>query len=113
MGDDVRALLEEIRDELRALRRQVADDSKALLSQTAAAKILGIERQRLGRLVAAGLVRTVPGAGKRPLVPREEVERLAKQGLPRAPGTRGRPRKPPRSVEAEILAIPLPGDDAA
>lgn len=107
MGDDVRALLEEIRDELRALRRQVADDSKALLSQTAAAKILGIERQRLGRLVAAGLVRTVPGSGKRHLVPREEVERLAKQGIPLMPGTRGRPRKKPRSVEAEIMAIPI------
>lgn len=106
MSDDVTALLEEIRDELRALRAQTASGARGLLSVRAAALELGIDRAILSREISAGRVRVVPyGAGER--IPRAEVDRLSREGIAPPPRV-GRPRRPRRSVEEEILNLPLP-----
>lgn len=93
--------------EVRALRQQTQTGNRELLSKPEAAKLLGIDRNRLSALAAAGVVRAVP-VGKRDKIPREEIERLAREGIPREPRKPGRPRKATRSVEDAIRALPLP-----
>lgn len=96
-------VLLEIRDLLRQL---VHATTRELLTIQEAAQRLHVDRTHLGKLVAKGLVRTVPHrGGKR--IPLEEVKRLALDGLPELP-RRGRPRKAARRPSEEIMAIPIP-----
>lgn len=107
------AMLEElrgIRGELQALREELhglrAEQRRELLTIQEAAQRLNTDRTQLGKLVASGLVRSVPHKQRR-RIPLEEVKRLAAEGLPEMP-RRGRPRKVSAQVSDEILAIPLP-----
>lgn len=99
--------LDELIAEVRALREQTAPATRALLTRQDAARLLGIDRHRLGRLAKAGLIRMTDDGGRLKIA-REEVERLARDGIPREPGKVGRPRKPLRNIGAEIRAVPLP-----
>ncbi|HEY0840458.1 MAG TPA: helix-turn-helix domain-containing protein [Vulgatibacter sp.] len=109
--DPVLAELRAIRLELQAMREQAAPTTRALLSRQDAARLLGIDRHRLGRLAKAGLIRMTDDGGRMKIA-REEVERLARDGIPREPRKVGRPRKPLRNVGAEIRAVPLPAHRA-
>lgn len=88
---------------------------KLVLSKREVAEMLGIDRSRtLGRLIETGLMRTVPwGDGVR--IPREDVERVARQGIPKDLGKPARMRRrdgryavrPPDSgVGDRIRALP-------
>lgn len=99
--------LKAIRQELAAMRRQTTASTRSLLSRTEAARMLGIDRHRLGRLMKAGLIRATQDGG-RLRIAREEVDRVARDGIPREPGRVGRPRKPLHDVSAAIRALPLP-----
>lgn len=106
MSADFNAMLEElraIREEIRGLR---AEQRRELLTIQEAAQRLNTDRTHLGKLVEKGLVRSVPHRQRR-RISLEEVKRLAAEGLPEMP-RRGRPRKVPRQVADEILAIPIP-----
>lgn len=109
MSGEVAELLRDIRDELRAQNRLLASHSKATLSISAAARLVGIDRKDLAKAVEAGTVRSVP-MGARKKIPRDEVERLARVGLPKPEPTPRRRRKPqsPRSVADAIRALPIP-----
>lgn len=114
MSSKVLAMLAEIRDELRAQNRLLSSHSKATLSISAAARLIGIDRKELAASVAAGDVRTVTVSGTRPKIPRDEVERISKVGLPKkAAPTRTRPKpKPKRSIGDAIRALPLPSEQS-
>jgi len=110
------AILEElraIRAELQAQRehRTVAD--RVMLTRTEAADLLGIERHRLGRLILAGQIKAVE-CGKRSRIPRTEIDRIAREGLPEEAKRRGRPRKARAgSVGAAIMALPIRSTSAS
>ena len=81
---------------------------KRLLSLRAAAQWLGIDRGRLGRYVAAGIVRSV-FLGRSPRVPVSELERIEREGLPDLSTTKRAPRRRRASSssamsEAEVRA---------
>ena len=99
--------LDELIAEVRALREQSAPTTRALLTRQDAARLLGIDRKRIGRLAKAGLIRMTDDGGRLKIA-REEVERLARDGIPRERGKVGRPRKPLRNVAEEILRLPIP-----
>jgi excisionase family DNA binding protein len=94
--------------------RKPIDCSKALLSLAEAARIIGVDRKTtLADLIAAGEIETVPGTrGMR--IPRAEVERLVREGVPvrggrrrrRAP-QRGNRLRPKEEVLAGIRAIKI------
>lgn len=95
------SILEEIRDELRA-------GKKLSLTAAEAGELLGCDKERVPLLIKAGLLRGEKD-GNRWRIPREDVERLAKNGIPRTPGKRGRPRKPlPKPTEELLRSVPLP-----
>lgn len=57
------------------------EQSKLLYSTSSAAAALDVSRSTIYALMKAGLLKSVPfGADKR--IPAEEVERLAKEGVP-------------------------------
>jgi hypothetical protein len=100
---EVRKLLEQV------VARERRDRPAAqLLSKGQAAHLLGVSKTRtLGPLINAGLIRTVP-KGSRRSVPREEVDRLLREGLP-APGSVSRRRRragtaPPSLAPASALS---------
>jgi len=73
----------------RARPRRPIDLSKQLLSKAEAARCLGVDRKKTLRyLIADGLLKTVP-APRGPRIPRAEVERLLREGIPE-PGTKAR-----------------------
>lgn len=76
-----------------------------LLSKRKAAALLGISRgDTLGEMIRAGLIRTVVLNG-RVRIPREEVERIAREGTS-APLPLARPRRAPaRGPDTEADAI--------
>lgn len=106
--DEILDALRRIADGVEALRRENLREARALLSIAQASRVLGIGHNRTARLVAAGLISGVRD-GTRIRVPRAEVDRVAREGIPREPGRRGRPRKPlPSATTAEaIRSIPI------
>ena len=56
-------------------------EAPVLMSRSAAALVLGIDRGRLAKYIAQGVVRGTP-KGKRVAIDRDEVERLRRVGLP-------------------------------
>jgi excisionase family DNA binding protein len=71
-----------------------------------AGKLLGIDKERIAGWASAQKIRAWRD-GSRWRIPHEEVERLGREGFPRDPGKRGRPRKMPSasSVADEIRAL--------
>lgn len=101
------AKLDELIAEVRALRKQ---SGLKVYTRQEAAEVLNCDRNLLGTLCRAGLVRVINDGGSKGKIPGEEVERLARDGLPSLPTRkRGRPRKQSRSVVDDILAIRIGG----
>lgn len=101
---------EEILALLRRDRRPGLDDVPELLSVKQAARVLGRSRTRvLAPAIARGEIRTV-AVGKRRLVPRSEVVRVAEEGLGAGAARARRPRSrpPARGVGDRIRSLPLP-----
>jgi excisionase family DNA binding protein len=69
--------------------------------QRAAARLLGIGRDRLRRLLAAGVLRSVPVPGGA-RIPRAEIDRVVREGL-----VRPRPRR--AAASGELLSTFRPG----
>jgi excisionase family DNA binding protein len=69
-----------------------------LLSKRQAARLLGIGRDTLAKLIAAGHVRMVDLLDREPKISREECERFAREGTGQAP---------------EASTVPLPKRRAA
>lgn len=107
MTERLEALLERILGELRRQNAILESHSKATLSISAAAKLIGIDRHELSKRVAAGDVRSVP-YGTRRKIPRAEVERIARAGLPKREAPAKLKRREPASTADAIRALPLP-----
>ena len=58
-------------------------ETRATLTVPEAARLLGMMPERLQKLVRAGHVRVVPLPGVRPMIPKQEIDRLL-QGAPLA-----------------------------
>lgn len=88
--------IEKLRTEVRLLREAVTEAMDlrrpAPVSTRKAGQLLGVGRDRLSRLIQGGHIRTVPW-GTRWRIPRAEIERVARDGLP-VPGARRRRRTP-------------------
>lgn len=83
-------LLAELVEETRRVRRLLEGQGRDLLTAREAARRLGIERQRVPALIAAGVLRGVRD-GRRWRIPAEEVARAAKEiavGVPKRERTR-------------------------
>jgi excisionase family DNA binding protein len=101
---DLNAAIREVLAEVRLLRDLVHEAldyrRPAPVSIRRAARLLEVNRATLAKLVQRGEIRTVPwgspGRG-RYRIPRTEVERIARQGLPDLTGRRPRRRYPRRS----------------
>lgn len=107
MSARLEELLATLIEEVRKQNRILESHSKATLSISAAAKLIGIDRHELAARVAAGDVRSVP-YGTRRKIPRAEVERIARAGLPKREAPAKLKRRKPASTADAIRALPLP-----
>lgn len=89
---NLEAKIDLLLEEVRELRRRQDLTARVLHTRASAARILKVKRSEIEAAVTAGLIRTVPGTGKRPRIPLDEIERIARDGMP-AQKRRGRPRK--------------------
>jgi excisionase family DNA binding protein len=115
MGETA-AIIEElraIREELVAMRRQQAAGAHGLLSAVETAGILGVDKERVAGWCLSGEIRAQKD-GRIWRIPRAEVERLCRDGLP-LPKRRGRPRKASSMPAATggIASLPLPSARSA
>lgn len=89
---NLEAKIDLLLEEVRELRRRQDLTSRVLHTRASAARMLKVKRSEIEAMVADGRIRTVPGTGKRPRIPLDEIERIARDGMP-APKRRGRPKK--------------------
>ena len=83
-----------------------------LLSKRKAARLLGVGRgNTLEQLIREGHIRTVIVAG-RVRIPREEVERVAREGTEKAPAPRTAVLRKPKQTHAERYAAMLAAGEA-
>jgi excisionase family DNA binding protein len=103
------AELRAIREELVAMRREARADMVGLLTATEAARLLGCDPERIGVWAQRGEIRATRD-GNRWRIPRAEVDRLTREGLPqpRRPGRPPKPRRQHLGVGDRIRALPLP-----
>jgi excisionase family DNA binding protein len=88
-----RAILARL-EELVRLRPRVNQDVRAF-SKRQAERLLGIHRETLAAHLRAGTIKTVPW-GKLARIPKDEIDRLLRDGLPQLPGAEPR-ALPPRA----------------
>jgi excisionase family DNA binding protein len=84
MTDDLALLLQEQNRLLKKILDRLTIQSRATLSTAAAAKVLGVRHGDVLAWVAEGRIRTVDMDG-RERVPRTELDRLQRDGLPEKP----------------------------
>lgn len=102
------AALDPVLEELRAIRRLLERQGREMLTAQDAGQILGVKRQRVAALIRARVINGEQ-VGRRYRISREEVDRLARDGLPPEPKRRGRPRKPlPKSPGEAMRRVPIP-----
>ncbi|HYD53030.1 MAG TPA: helix-turn-helix domain-containing protein [Gemmatimonadaceae bacterium] len=111
MTDAILEELRAIRDELVALRRQQAAGAHGLLSAVEAAGVLGCDQERVAGWCLSGEIRAQKD-GRIWRIPRTEVERLCRDGLPQ-PKRRGRPRKAMPAGVDRLAALDLDALTAA
>lgn len=76
-----------------------------LLSKRDAAKLLGIGRDHLDKVIAAGFIRLTPMLQGPPCIARAEVERFALEGAVKPVEKPRAPRRTLTKNEADIAAI--------
>jgi len=99
-----RAMLARLDQLARYSARAAIGEAKALTKRQVE-KALAIHRSRLAEHVRAGTIKTVPwGKGER--IPKEEVDRIVRDGLPELPGQPepSTPRAPRRRAAARPRA---------